>query len=139
MTEAIALALTLAAAPAPDGERAFRSRCAECHTVRALQRSLRKRPAAERAAYLAELGHTVIGVDSSEEMLERAAPLADRAVRLESGRIVQQGAPAEVVVDYPGAPTVTRLGRLLGWDPLPLTVRDAQVRARASSGVPRPK
>ncbi len=32
------------------------------------------------------------------------------------------GPPAAVLADYPGAPTVTRLGRLLGWDPLPLTV-----------------
>ena len=31
-----------------------------------------------------------------------------------------------MLATYPGAPTVTRLGRLLGWDPLPLTVRDAR-------------
>jgi energy-coupling factor transport system ATP-binding protein len=31
-----------------------------------------------------------------------------------------------VLASYPGAPTVTRLGRVLGWDPLPLTVRDAR-------------
>jgi mono/diheme cytochrome c family protein len=52
MTEALVLWLTLAAAPAADGEQAFRSRCTECHTVRALHRTLRKRPAAGRAAYL---------------------------------------------------------------------------------------
>ena len=31
-----------------------------------------------------------------------------------------------VLGDYPGAPSVTRLGRVLGWTPLPLTVRDAR-------------
>ena len=35
----------------------------------------------------------------------------------------------DVLATYPGAPSVTRLGRLLGWDPLPLTVRDARARA----------
>ena len=31
-----------------------------------------------------------------------------------------------VLTDYDGAPTVTHLGRLLGWDPPPLTVREAR-------------
>jgi energy-coupling factor transport system ATP-binding protein len=83
----------------------------------------------------ADLGTTVL---LTEHRLERAAPLADRAFRLEAGRIVHEGAPAEVVVDYPGAPTVTRLGRLLGWDPLPLTVRDARAAARRVPGPTTP-
>ncbi|OWY62152.1 hypothetical protein B7486_59970, partial [cyanobacterium TDX16] len=83
----------------------------------------------------ADLGTTVL---LTEHRLERAAPLADRAIRLEAGRIVQAGAPAEVVVDYPGAPTVTRLGRLLGWDPLPLTVREARAAARRTAGPATP-
>jgi energy-coupling factor transport system ATP-binding protein len=44
-----------------------------------------------------------------------------------------------VLAGYDGAPPVTHLGRLLGWDPLPLTVRDA--RARAGEGhlpIPQP-
>jgi energy-coupling factor transport system ATP-binding protein len=74
----------------------------------------------------ADLGATIL---LSEHRLERAAPLADRAVLLDGGRIVADGDPPEVVAGYAGAPTVTHLGRLLGWDPLPLTVRDARRRA----------
>src|SRR6185295_17309187 len=38
---------------------------------------------------------------------------------------------------YDGAPPVTHLGCLLGWDPLPLTVRDARTHA-AAGHVPIP-
>jgi energy-coupling factor transport system ATP-binding protein len=34
-----------------------------------------------------------------------------------------------VLAAYPGAPSVTRLGRALGWEPPPLTVRDARAFA----------
>jgi energy-coupling factor transport system ATP-binding protein len=78
-----------------------------------------------------DLGTTVV---LAEHRLERAAPLADRAVVLEDGRIVDgPGRPDVVVTAYPGAPTVTALGRLLGWDPVPLTVRDARASAAISS------
>src|SRR5262249_41644602 len=72
----------------------------------------------------ADLGTTVL---VAEHRLERAAPLADRAVLVERGRLAGAPGPtAAVLADYPGAPTVTRLGRLLGWDPPPLTVRAAR-------------
>jgi energy-coupling factor transport system ATP-binding protein len=78
----------------------------------------------------ADLGTTVV---LAEHRLERAAPLADRAVLVNGGRIVDGPDRADVVVTrYAGAPAVTRLGRLLGWDPVPLTVRDARVAAAAS-------
>ena len=83
----------------------------------------------------ADLGTTVL---LAEHRLERVAALAHRALRLDGGRIVADGDPAEVVVGYDGAPPVTHLGRLLGWSPLPLTVRDAQVRARADGWEPAP-
>lgn len=83
----------------------------------------------------ADLGTTVI---MAEHRLERVAALADRALLIEGGRVVADGAPAEVVVHYDGAPPVTRLGRLLGWTPLPLTVRDAQVRVRGDGWRPNP-
>ncbi len=73
-----------------------------------------------------DLGTTVV---LAEHRLERAAPLADRAVLVETGRVGTPGPVGEVLADYPGAPSVTRLGRLLGWEPLPLTVRDARARA----------
>lgn len=83
----------------------------------------------------ADLGTTVV---LAEHRLERVAALAHRALRVEDGRVVADGDPATVVAGYDGAPPVTHLGRLLGWDPLPLTVRDAQVRARAAGPDGRP-
>jgi energy-coupling factor transport system ATP-binding protein len=71
----------------------------------------------------ADLGTTVV---LAEHRLERAAPLADRAVLVDGGRIGVPGSPGTLLADYPGAPSVTRLGRLLGWEPPPLTVRDAR-------------
>ena len=80
-----------------------------------------------------DLGSTVV---LAEHRLERAAPLATTAVLVEAGRIVAGGSPREVLGGYPGAPTVTRLGRTLGWDPLPLTVRQARALAeRAPTGL----
>src|SRR5438105_3242383 len=76
-----------------------------------------------------ELGTTVL---VAEHRLERAAPFADRAVHVEGGRVVAHGTPAAVLAEYPGAPAVTRLGRLLGWEPPPLTVKEARARLRAS-------
>jgi len=79
-----------------------------------------------------DLGTTVV---LAEHRLERAAPLADRAVVMEHGRVAAPADPATVVASYPGAPSVTRLGRLLGWDPPPLTVRDAR-RFAATTDLP---
>jgi energy-coupling factor transport system ATP-binding protein len=73
-----------------------------------------------------DLGTTVV---LAEHRLERAAPLADRAVVVDDGCVGSPAAVGDVLATYPGAPSVTRLGRLLGWSPLPLTVRDARARA----------
>lgn len=74
-----------------------------------------------------DLGTTIL---VAEHRLERAGPLADRAVVVRSGSVVDDGDPGRVLAEIPGAPVVTHLGRLLGWDPLPLTVRDARAAAR---------
>ncbi|MFM7060062.1 MAG: ABC transporter ATP-binding protein [Actinomycetes bacterium] len=75
----------------------------------------------------ADLGTTVL---LAEHRLERAAPLADRAVVIDAGAIADgPDAVATVVARYPGAPSVTRLGRALGWPEPPLTVRDARTMA----------
>jgi energy-coupling factor transport system ATP-binding protein len=71
----------------------------------------------------ADLGTTVV---LAEHRLERAGPLADRAVLVEAGHAGAATAPGPLLATYAGAPSVTRLGRLLGWDPPPLTVRDAR-------------
>ena len=79
----------------------------------------------------ADLGTTVL---VAEHRLERAAPMADRAVVVGRGGMVgEPGHPAAVLADYPGAPSVTRLGRLLGWRPLPLTVKEARRHARPTA------
>ncbi len=83
----------------------------------------------------ADLGTTVL---LAEHRLERAAPLADRAVLIDTGRVDSPGAPGAVLAGYAGAPAVTRLGRLLGWDPPPLTVRDARRFAVATDLGPAP-
>jgi energy-coupling factor transport system ATP-binding protein len=84
----------------------------------------------------ADLGTTVL---LAEHRLERAAPLADRAVVLAGGRITTPPAlTGAVLADYPGAPSVTQLGRVLGWDPPPLTVRNARGLALTMERRPEP-
>ena len=85
----------------------------------------------------ADLGTTVV---IAEHRLERAAPLADRALLVapagdgHPGRAAARLGPVGgVLAGYAGAPAVTRLGRLLGWDPPPLTVRDARRLAASSA------
>ena len=81
-----------------------------------------------------ELGTTIV---MAEHRLERAAPLADRALRVEGGRIADGPRPVrDIVATYAGAPAVTRLGRVLGWVPSPLTVKEA--RAHALPHLPPP-
>ena len=73
-----------------------------------------------------DLGTTVL---LAEHRLERAAPLADRAVLVENGAVRVPDRPEPVLAAYPGAPSVTKLGRVMGWDPPPLTVREARAFA----------
>ncbi len=74
-----------------------------------------------------DLGTTVL---LAEHRLDRAGPLADRALLVDAGRIAADGRPDDVLAPLASAPPVTHLGRLLGWDPPPLTVRDARSAAR---------
>ena len=76
-----------------------------------------------------DLGTTVL---LAEHRLERAGPLADRALVVDAGLVAADGRPEAVLASLPSAPPVTHLGRLLGWDPPPLTVRDARQSARRS-------
>ncbi|HEX9888707.1 MAG TPA: ATP-binding cassette domain-containing protein, partial [Nitriliruptorales bacterium] len=80
-----------------------------------------------------DLGTTVV---LAEHRLERAGPMADRVALVLDGDVVSTGDPALILSEYPGAPTVTQLGRLLGWHPAPLTVRDARRFARRTTGLP---
>ncbi len=83
-----------------------------------------------------DLGTTVL---LAEHRLERAAPLADRAVVVAGGRVATPpGPPGEALAAYPGAPPVTHLGRLLGWRPLPLTVKEARRFLSPGLALPAP-
>ncbi|MER6116032.1 ATP-binding cassette domain-containing protein [Streptomyces sp. NPDC001743] len=74
-----------------------------------------------------DLGTTVL---MAEHRLERVVQYADQVVLLPSpGAAPVMGAPAEVMAVSPVHPPVVSLGRLAGWEPLPLSVRDARRRA----------
>ena len=95
-------------------------------------------------ATLTRLVHDLgVSVLVAEHRLERVVPFADRLCLLGSGGRVRVGDPAELLVDAPIAPPLVELGRLAGWSPLPLTVRDARRRggalvSRLASLAPQP-
>jgi energy-coupling factor transporter ATP-binding protein EcfA2 len=90
--------------------------------------------AAEDAlAAVLRLVHDVgITVLAAEHRLERVVEYADRLVVLDGGK-VRSGAPQLELESSPLAPPVVELGRLAGWSPLPLSVRDA--RRAAETGL----
>ncbi|WP_399884462.1 ABC transporter ATP-binding protein [Streptomyces sp. BBFR51] len=74
-----------------------------------------------------DLGTTVL---MAEHRLERVVQYADQVVLLPApGAPPLLGLPADVMAVSPVYPPVVGLGRLAGWSPLPLTVRDARRRA----------
>jgi energy-coupling factor transport system ATP-binding protein len=71
-----------------------------------------------------DLGLTVL---LAEHRLERVLPFADAVVLVPGrGAPLVVGPAAEVMAESPVAPPLIELGRLAGWDPLPLSVRDAR-------------
>jgi energy-coupling factor transport system ATP-binding protein len=75
-----------------------------------------------------DLGVTVL---LAEHRLERVLPYADRIVYLPGDGTVTAGDPAQIMAVAGISPPVVELGRLAGWTPLPLSVRDARRRAPA--------
>lgn len=76
-----------------------------------------------------DLGLTVV---LAEHRLERVLQYADRVVLVPgNGQPVRVGEPAAVMQDSSIAPPVVELGRVAGWHPLPLSVRDARRQAGA--------
>lgn len=73
-----------------------------------------------------DLGVTVL---LAEHRIERVLQYADRLVHLSPDGRLEAGSPAELMVTSSVAPPVVELGRLAGWTPLPLSVRDARRRA----------
>jgi energy-coupling factor transport system ATP-binding protein len=85
--------------------------------------------AEEALAAILRLVHD-LGVTAvlAEHRLERVCEYADQLVVVD-GTGVTDGLPADLLRTSPIAPPVVQLGRLAGWDPLPLSVRDARRRA----------
>jgi energy-coupling factor transport system ATP-binding protein len=87
-----------------------------------------------------DLGITVI---IAEHRLERVAGFAEVVVGCTRGHVII-GEPAAALNEIGIGPPVARLGRALGWSPLPLTVRSARNFAEKMSiperppAVPRP-
>ncbi|GLV86674.1 hypothetical protein Slala03_63630 [Streptomyces lavendulae subsp. lavendulae] len=89
-----------------------------------------------------DLGTTVL---MAEHRLERVVQYADRVLLLPApGAAPVLGTPAEVMAVSPVHPPVVSLGRLAGWSPLPLSVRDARrtaapLRTRLTGTTPAPR
>ncbi|WP_031156791.1 ABC transporter ATP-binding protein [Streptomyces xanthophaeus] len=89
-----------------------------------------------------DLGTTVL---MAEHRLERVVQYADRVLLLPApGAAPVLGTPAEIMAVSPVHPPVVSLGRLAGWSPLPLSVRDARrvaapLKARLSAAPPGPQ
>jgi len=78
-----------------------------------------------------------VSVVVAEHRLERVVPFADRLVVVNGDGSITDGPPADLLRAAPVAPPIIELGRLLQWDPLPLTTRDARRAARGST-LPEP-
>jgi energy-coupling factor transport system ATP-binding protein len=70
-----------------------------------------------------DLGLTVL---VAEHRIERVLQYADRVVVVPGDGRILAGEPAGMMATAPVAPPVVQLGRLVGWQPLPLSVRDAR-------------
>ncbi len=87
-----------------------------------------------------DVGITVV---MAEQRLERVIQYADSMVLVAKDGGVRWGSPAEILEDSPLAPPVVDLGRLAGWSPPPLSIRDARrlagpMRDRLDAHLPRP-
>ncbi|WP_327385714.1 ABC transporter ATP-binding protein [Streptomyces sp. NBC_01207] len=89
-----------------------------------------------------DLGTTVL---MAEHRLERVVQYADQVLLLPSpGAAPVIGTPAEIMAVSPVHPPVVSLGRLAGWSPLPLSIRDARRRSAplrsrlATASIPAP-
>ncbi len=74
-----------------------------------------------------DLGLTVI---LAEHRLDRILRHADRLTYLDNGRIVADGEARDTVSAVAGVPPVVELGRRLGWQPMPLTIKEARSHSR---------
>lgn len=74
-----------------------------------------------------DLGMTVV---LAEHRLERVIQHADRIVLIAPDGTVVAGPPGDILGIVAEGPPIVTLGRLAGWEPLPLSIRDARRLAR---------
>jgi energy-coupling factor transport system ATP-binding protein len=71
-----------------------------------------------------DVGLTVV---VAEHRLERVLPFADRVILVPGEAApLRIGSPESVMADAPVAPPIVELARVAGWQPTPLSVRDAR-------------
>jgi energy-coupling factor transport system ATP-binding protein len=70
-----------------------------------------------------DLGMTVV---LAEHRLERVIQHADRVIQVSGDGGILDGLPATVMAAVTDVPPIVGLARLAGWDPLPLSIRDAR-------------
>ena len=91
--------------------------------------------AEEVLAALVRLVHDLaVTVLVAEHRLERVVQHADRVVLVGREGRVRAGDPAAMMREHDGAPPVVELARAAGWDPPPLSVRDARRLAGPLAG-----
>jgi energy-coupling factor transporter ATP-binding protein EcfA2 len=95
--------------------------------------------AEEVLATITRLVHDLaVTVVVAEHRLERVVQYADRIIAIAADGTVTHGLPQVMMATSEVAPPVVELGRLAGWSPLPLSIRDARraappLRARLAS------
>ncbi|MHB0927786.1 MAG: ABC transporter ATP-binding protein [Candidatus Nanopelagicales bacterium] len=83
-------------------------------------------------AALQRLVHDVgITVVISEHRLERVLQYADRVIAVGNNGRVRIESPRAIMANAASAPPIIELAQRLGWDPVPLTVREARASAVA--------
>ncbi len=75
-----------------------------------------------------DLGMTVV---LAEHRLERVIQHADRVVRIRDDGTIASGTPADILAAVDDVPPIVGLARLAGWQPMPLSIRDARRSAPA--------
>lgn len=70
-----------------------------------------------------DLGLTIV---LSEHRLERVVQHADRILYMAPGEQPLIGEPREILAMIPLAPPLAQVGKLLGWQPLPLSIKEAR-------------
>jgi energy-coupling factor transport system ATP-binding protein len=70
-----------------------------------------------------DLGLTIV---LSEHRLERVVQHADRILYMDTDGSSLIGPPREILAEIPLAPPIAQVGKVLGWEPLPLTIKEAR-------------